>query len=84
MDPLFKFACIYCGQHMKCRYGFRGRRIQCPTCQHKIVIPLTEARQALKSASAWEASVRKPLIETPTGYCDLDLKCGVGADVSNQ
>lgn len=41
MKALFKFACVYCGQHLECESGMSGRQIRCPACGHCIVIPET-------------------------------------------
>ena len=35
----FKFGCSHCGQHIQCDVKFSGRQIQCPGCNHLIVIP---------------------------------------------
>ena len=79
MKTLFKFACIYCGQHMECGYCLCGRQMQCPACRHKIAIPptpgQTAASQFFKSPDTWESCVPKPSIEIPTRYRDLSFKC---------
>lgn len=74
---LFEFACLYCGQHMECRYCLCGRQVQCPACQHKIVIPPTPGQGAagriLQSSGTWETCVPKPTIEIPIRYRDHSL-----------
>ena len=77
VPALFKFACLYCGQHMECGYCLCGRQMQCPACQHKIVIPPTAEQKAanrvLKSSATWETCVPEPSIEIPTRYRDHSL-----------
>jgi DNA-directed RNA polymerase subunit RPC12/RpoP len=35
----FKFACPVCGQHITCDASKSGRRLECPTCFQKIIVP---------------------------------------------
>jgi DNA-directed RNA polymerase subunit RPC12/RpoP len=39
MSVYFKFACIYCGQHIECDDNLSGRQTKCPGCQNRIVVP---------------------------------------------
>src|SRR2546422_6893030 len=39
----FKFSCPHCDQHIQCDSKFSGRQIQCPGCNHLIVIPPSPA-----------------------------------------
>ena len=72
MKTYFKFACIYCGQHMECAPRFRGCQILCPACGHRIVIPIPRqhltARQLAPGWDRWDTRVPMPLLETPTRY----------------
>jgi DNA-directed RNA polymerase subunit RPC12/RpoP len=72
MKDYFKFACVYCGQHMDCEPRFRGRQIQCPACQHRIAIPkmseTVSSRQTLPATDTWETCVSPPSVEMPTRY----------------
>jgi DNA-directed RNA polymerase subunit RPC12/RpoP len=42
----FKFSCPRCEQHLQCDERLSGKQIQCPACNHLIVIPPSPARQA--------------------------------------
>jgi DNA-directed RNA polymerase subunit RPC12/RpoP len=35
----FKFACPVCGQHITCDSSKSGRKLECPTCYQKIIVP---------------------------------------------
>ena len=35
----FKFYCVYCGQKLSAKTTVSGKRITCPACQRKIVVP---------------------------------------------
>jgi outer membrane lipoprotein-sorting protein len=35
----FKFSCPQCAQHIQCDTGYAGAQINCPTCNHSIVVP---------------------------------------------
>jgi hypothetical protein len=37
--PDFKFSCPLCGQHIRYEARYSGRRIACPACREKIVVP---------------------------------------------
>ena len=39
----FKFFCPSCGQHILCDTGHSGMQINCPACQHPIVVPQAPA-----------------------------------------
>ena len=72
MNTYFKFACIYCGQHMECSPRLGGSQILCPACGHRIVIPIPRqhpaARQPVAGWDKWDTSVPMPQLETPTRY----------------
>lgn len=36
---VFKFYCVYCGQKLSAKDTMSGKRITCPACQRKIVVP---------------------------------------------
>ncbi len=36
---VFKFYCVYCGQKLSAKDTVSGKRIKCPACQRKIVVP---------------------------------------------
>ncbi len=40
----FKFACIYCGQHILCAEALRGTVVDCPGCKHSLTVPLAAGR----------------------------------------
>ncbi len=40
----FKFSCPHCDQHIRCDEKLAGRQIQCPGCNHLIVIPASPAQ----------------------------------------
>ena len=67
-----KFTCVYCGQHMECKPCFSGRQMLCPTCEHRIVIPVPGdprfAHEPSLANDTWETSVPMPKVETPTRY----------------
>jgi DNA-directed RNA polymerase subunit RPC12/RpoP len=42
----FKFPCPHCSQNLKCEEQHSGRQIQCPKCNHLIVIPPVPGRTA--------------------------------------
>lgn len=42
----FKFSCPHCSQHLQCDERLGGKQIQCPACNHVIVIPPSPAQQA--------------------------------------
>ncbi len=72
MKTYFKFACIYCGQHMECKERFCGCQILCPTCSHRIVIPrlpgVGAPRQPAPHPVDWADWVPTPKVEVPTRY----------------
>jgi len=69
MNTYFKFACIYCGQHMECSTRLCGCQILCPACRHRIVIPIPRQHPAARQpAPTWDLSVPMPQLETPTRY----------------
>ncbi|HEY1717830.1 MAG TPA: hypothetical protein VGH42_05980 [Verrucomicrobiae bacterium] len=42
----FKFSCPRCDQHLECDAQHSGRQIQCPKCDHLIVIPSAPGQTA--------------------------------------
>jgi DNA-directed RNA polymerase subunit RPC12/RpoP len=42
----FKFSCPHCDQHLQCDDRLGGKQIQCPACNHLIVIPPSPSQQA--------------------------------------
>ena len=67
MKTCFKFACIYCGQHIACETALSGRQIKCPTCQSRIVVPAAErgqpARKQPLTKFTWDTNVPLPQVE---------------------
>lgn len=49
----FKFSCPHCEQRIQCDDKFSGKQIQCPGCNHLIVIPAspTQAAQGYQAQS---------------------------------
>lgn len=41
--PEFKFFCPSCGQHIRCDAGYVDRKINCPSCKDRIVVPQPNA-----------------------------------------
>jgi DNA-directed RNA polymerase subunit RPC12/RpoP len=83
MKTYMKFACIYCGQHMECKPRLCGCQILCPTCGHRIVIPVHPAHptpttsQPALVREAWDTSVPMPLVDIPTRYQNRMARNGV-------
>ena len=67
MKTYFKFACIYCGQHIECETTLAGRQIKCPACDERIVIPSPEkgkpARKQPLTKFTWDTVVQSPEIQ---------------------
>ncbi len=42
----FKFSCPHCEQHLQCEEQHSGRQIQCPKCNHLIVVPSVPGKTA--------------------------------------
>jgi DNA-directed RNA polymerase subunit RPC12/RpoP len=65
----FKFACVYCGQHIQCETRLSGRQIKCPGCQSRIVIPSPEkgqpARRQPLTKFTWDTEVPTPKVVVP-------------------
>ena len=71
MKNYFKFACVYCGQHLECAAHLQGQQIRCPACYHRVVIPVpngSDRAGRLQPAPDWHTSVPIPRVETPTRY----------------
>jgi DNA-directed RNA polymerase subunit RPC12/RpoP len=72
MKIYFKFACLYCGQHMKCEARLCGRQLRCPVCGHPIVIPLARERPATSQCTpapdTWDTWLPTPKVQAPTRY----------------
>jgi len=72
MSTYSKFACIYCGQRMKCEPDLCGRHILCPSCQHRIAIPMTRVRhynhRLLAAKETWDTWVPMPMVEFAGAY----------------
>lgn len=47
----FKFYCSKCGQHLEAQDEWRGRKVQCPSCNSIIVIPEKEENQSDSEAT---------------------------------
>ena len=45
----FKFSCPHCGQHIQCDERLCRRQVQCPACNHLIVVPLSPALESAQS-----------------------------------
>ena len=69
MNTYFKFACVYCGQHIECETALSGRQIKCPTCQSRIVVPAAEKGQPARNQPltkfTWDTVVPTPRVEAP-------------------
>ena len=69
MKTYFKFACIYCGQHIECETSLSGRQTKCPACQSRIVVPATEkgqpARKQPMTKFKWDTVVAAPEVTKP-------------------
>ncbi len=69
MKTSFKFACVYCGQHIECETSLSGRQIKCPGCQKRIVIPSAEkgqpARKQPLTKFTWDTNVPTPEVKGP-------------------
>lgn len=72
----FKFACLYCGQHIACEESWCGRQITCPSCQKQIRVPQhpqptrPAPKQSSPVAAKWSPPPRskvkpKPLTPKP-------------------
>ena len=69
MKTSFKFACVYCGQHIECETSLSGRQIKCPACHSRIVIPAQEkgqpARKQPLTKFTWDTVVPTPKVAEP-------------------
>ena len=68
MKTYIKFNCVYCGQHIECESGLRGRRMHCPSCKVPIVIPVQTAvpslnRAPLTTTFTWATDVPEPELD---------------------
>jgi DNA-directed RNA polymerase subunit RPC12/RpoP len=69
----FKFSCPHCDQHLQCNERLGGRQIQCPACNHLIVVPPSRTRVAAngfppESGQTWRTFIPPALTtkEAPT------------------
>ena len=72
----FKFSCPHCEQHIQCDSKFCGRQIQCPGCNHLIVIPpsptvVKQGNYKADSGLTWATHVPPPQAAPPK---DLSVK----------
>jgi DNA-directed RNA polymerase subunit RPC12/RpoP len=69
MNTYFKFACIYCGQHLECETSLSGRQMKCPACHNRIVVPAQEkgqpARREPLTKFTWDTIIPTPGVEAP-------------------
>jgi DNA-directed RNA polymerase subunit RPC12/RpoP len=69
MKSDFKFACIFCGQHIECETSLSGRQTKCPACHHRIVVPAAEKGQPARSQPmtrfTWDTVVAAPEVTKP-------------------
>jgi DNA-directed RNA polymerase subunit RPC12/RpoP len=69
MKTHLKFHCLYCGQHMECHPRLAGRQLLCPTCLHRIVIPVTPDLETISQVrpkrDTWDTHVPVPNIMVP-------------------
>ena len=69
MNSYFKFACVYCGQHIECETGLSGRQVKGPACHNRVVIPAQEkgqpARREPLTNFLWDTMVPTPKVEDP-------------------
>jgi hypothetical protein len=74
----FKFSCPHCDQHLQCDDRLGGKQIQCPACNHLIVIPPSPAQLAQgeytpESGKTWATHIppavkpKTPPINPPPG-----------------
>jgi DNA-directed RNA polymerase subunit RPC12/RpoP len=67
METLFKFSCIYCGQHIECETTLSGRQIKCPACDKRIVIPAPERGKPVRKEPltkfTWDTVVQTPEVQ---------------------
>jgi hypothetical protein len=66
----FKFSCPHCDQHIQCDSKFCGRQIQCPGCNHLIVIPasptvIAQGNFQPQSGMTWATFVPPPQVNDP-------------------
>ena len=69
MKTCFKFACVYCGQHIECETGLSGRQIKCPACQVRLVVPAEAKGQSARTQPltkfTWDTVVPVPEVKDP-------------------
>ena len=46
-----KFSCEHCGQHIQCNKSYHGKQINCPNCQHGILVPTVNGKNPPKKKS---------------------------------
>ena len=68
----FKFSCPHCEQHIQCDSKFSGKQIQCPGCNHLIVIPpsptvVAEGNYQAQSGMTWATFVPPPEVAPRKG-----------------
>lgn len=66
----FKFSCPHCDQHLQCDERLGGKQIQCPACNHLIVIPASPAQvvagnYAAESGKTWNTFIPPALKARP-------------------
>jgi DNA-directed RNA polymerase subunit RPC12/RpoP len=66
----FKFSCPHCDQHLQCDERLGGKQIQCPACNHLIVIPASPAQVAAgnyapESGKTWNTFIPPALKAKP-------------------
>lgn len=68
----FKFSCPHCEQHIQCDESYSGKQMQCPACNHLIVIPLSPAKivsghKTVESGRTWDTFLPGNIAEVSNG-----------------
>jgi DNA-directed RNA polymerase subunit RPC12/RpoP len=61
----FKYACPWCGQHIKCDSSQSGTQMECPTCFQKIIVPQAPIGEQTFILSGQKVGNERPLPKTP-------------------
>ncbi len=69
----FKFSCPHCEQHIQCDSKLCGRQIQCPGCNHLIVIPpsatvVEQGNYQAQSGLTWATHIPPPQAAPPKDW----------------
>jgi DNA-directed RNA polymerase subunit RPC12/RpoP len=61
----FKFSCPHCDRHIQCDDRYSGKQIQCPACNHLIVVPLAAGHNTVQSGRTWDTFLPGNRVEAP-------------------